>query len=124
MERVVLIFRIDDTFNVIADISKEEMDRIAARDEGRPDPIVGTDDSGCHYLSGRTQISADSREPLISNPTWAYVDFRRLASRYGICIWFSEDSTTLRWRSACLHTATPTVTSHSCQVLSTTYKRR
>ena len=36
VERVVLIFRIDDTFNVIADISKEEMDRIAARDEGRP----------------------------------------------------------------------------------------
>ena len=99
VERVVLIYRIDDTFNIIADISKEEMDRIPANNDGRPDPIVGTDDAECHYLSGRTQISADSREPLISNPTWAYVDFRRLASRYGICIWFGEDSTTLRWRS-------------------------
>ena len=124
VERVVLVLRIDDTYNVIADISKEEMDRIPARDVGRPDPIVGTDDSGCHYLSGRTQISADSREPLISNPTWAYVDFRRLANRYGICIWFSDDSTTLRWRKFALHTAIPTVILILCQVLSTTYKRR
>ena len=99
VERCVIILRIDDTFNIKADISKEEMDRLPDITELRPDPIVGTDESGVIYLSGRTQISADSREPQLPNPTWAYIDFRRLASRYGICIGFTDDSTGLRWRS-------------------------
>ena len=99
VERCVIILRIDDTFNIKADISKEEMDRLPDITELRPDPIVGTDESGVIYLSGRTQISADSREPQLTNPTWAYIDFRRLASRYGICIGFTDDSTGLRWRS-------------------------
>ena len=99
VERCIIILRIDDTFNIKADISKEEMDRLPDITELRPDPIVGTDESGVIYLSGRTQISADSREPQLPNPTWAYIDFRRLASRYGICIGFTDDSTGLRWRS-------------------------
>ena len=99
VERCVIILRIDDTFNIKADISKEEMDRLPDITELRPDPIVGTDESGVIYLSGRTQISADSREPQLPNPTWAYIDFRRLANRYGICIGFTDDSTGLRWRS-------------------------
>ena len=94
---IKIILEIGDQFHPEVELSREAIDYVGASD-GRPNTIINTNKINGWYLSGRTQISADSREPLLVNPTYAYTDFRRLASRYGIFIWLEENTAQTHWR--------------------------
>ena len=75
-----------------------EMLALMTPQAGHPGTINNTEDCGCYYVSGRTIQSADSREPPLIDPLWAFVDNRRLASRYGIVIWLDDNPAGTDWR--------------------------
>ena len=95
---IVVIIRVADTFDVTFHMTRESIDLVGPS-SGRPNTIINTNPINGWYVSGRTLISADSREPMLINPTYAYTDFRRQASRYGIFLWLDDDSSGNNWRS-------------------------
>ena len=68
-----------------------------------PDSPTAGDYSGTAMVTGRASASADSREPLIVDAQWRFINGRNNANRWTLLIYFDDDTSGDNWQDVRMH---------------------
>ena len=90
IDRIELGFNISSHYQRAVTITGRQLKEIGSHSfPNNPVPATTVE---AIYVSGRTVGTSDSREPMLINPTYGFMEERRGAGRFGIIMFFTKNT--------------------------------
>ena len=91
-DRIEIGFWVNSSFVYPIVLTRAMVTAMGATNNPLPTGLVDADDIPGAFLSFRTIAGADSREPVLLNPRYGFMEARRMANRCGIFIHMNDNS--------------------------------